>query len=133
MELAPTFPSPTSRRQSTVLEPVLLLLLLEKNGSHGYDLANRARRLSLTGPEVEPSSVYRCLRWFEKEGLVRSEWDNEGPGASRRRYFLTDLGVKSLRLWADALKRQRGVLDEYLGRYRMAIPQAMAGRGKQST
>ena len=125
-----TYRLPASRRQSTSLEPVLLLLLLENDGSHGYELANRSHRLSLAGTPVEPSSVYRCLRWFEKEGLVRSEWDTAGSGPSRRRYYLTELGIKSLRLWADVLKHQRAVLDEYLSRYRIAIPRAMAQRKK---
>lgn len=121
---------PTSRRQSTVLEPILLLLLLEQDGAHGYELANRSHRLSLAGADIEPSSVYRCLRWFEKEGLVRSEWDTSGSGPSRRRYYLTELGVKSLRLWADVLRRQRSILDDYLLRYRNAIPYAAARRRK---
>lgn len=121
---------PTSRRQSTVLEPVLLLLLLENDGAHGYELANRSHRLSLAGTGVEPSSVYRCLRWFEKEGLVRSEWDNSGTGPSRRQYYLTELGIKSLRLWADVLRHQRTTLDEYLSRYRGAIALAAGRRRK---
>jgi len=125
-----TLSLPASRRQGTALEPVLLLLLLESDGAHGYELANRSHRLSLSGTAVEPSSVYRCLRWFEKEGLVRSEWDTAGSGPSRRRYYLTDLGIKTLRLWADVLKHQRGVLDEFLSRYRIAIPRAMAQRKK---
>jgi PadR family transcriptional regulator PadR len=128
--LGETHRLPNSRRQSTALEPVLLLLLLENDGSHGYELVNRSHRLSLAGTPIEPSSVYRCLRWFEKEGLARSEWDTAGSGPSRRRYYLTDLGIKSLRLWADVLKHQRTVLDEYLSRYRAAVPRAMARRKK---
>lgn len=122
------FALPSSRRQSRLLEPVLLLLLLESDGAHGYDLATRARKLALLGGEVEPAAVYRCLRWFEREGLVRSQWDTSGSGPARRQYFLTDLGVKTVRLWADLLRKRRSVLDQYLTRYHDAIPRAMQRR-----
>jgi len=119
---------PASRRQSRMLEPALLLLLLESDGAHGYDLAARARKLALVGGEVDAAAVYRCLRWFEREGLVRSDWDTSGSGPARRQYFLTDLGVKSVRLWADLLRKRRGVLDQYLARYHEAMPRAMVQR-----
>lgn len=119
---------PASRRQSRMLEPVLLLLLLENEGAHGYDLAMRAQKLALVGGEVEAAAVYRCLRWFEREGLVRSDWDTSGSGPARRQYSLTDLGVKSVRLWADLLRKRRGVLDQYLARYHEAMPRAIERR-----
>ena len=119
---------PTSRRQSRMLEPVLLLLLLESEGAHGYDLAARASKLALVGSPVEAAAVYRCLRWFEREGLVRSDWDTSGSGPARRQYYLTDLGVKSVRLWADLLRKRRGVLEQYLVRYHEAMPRAIERR-----
>lgn len=120
-----TLGMPTTRRQSRMLDPVLLLLLLEHEGACGYDLAALAGKLPLSGGRTDGAAVYRCLRSFERDRLVKSEWDTEGGGPAKRRYYLTEFGIKSCRLWADQLKQRRNLLDDYLARYRKAIPLAM--------
>jgi PadR family transcriptional regulator, regulatory protein PadR len=122
---SPPVPDPGGRRQAGMIEPVLLLLLLEHDGACGYELVVLADALPLSGTRADSAGVYRCLRSFEQKKLVRSEWDTSGRGAARRCYHLTELGIKATRVWADQLKQRRALLDEYLSRYRRAIPIAM--------
>lgn len=119
---------PASRRTSRMIEPAVLLLLLEQDGAYGYELRSQVEELALTDAELDASAIYRCLRWLEKQGQVRSEWDTSEDGAPKRRYTLTELGIKSLTLWADLLKHRRAALDRYLERYRKSISRARRRR-----
>ena len=51
-------------------------LLLSEGQSHGYDLLVR---LADFGVKVDPGGLYRTLRAFEREGLVRSRWETSEP------------------------------------------------------
>jgi PadR family transcriptional regulator PadR len=95
-------------------EPVVLLLLRERP-AHGYDLLEQLPEL--TGERVDMGNVYRFLRLLEAEGLVRSEWDDEAPGPSKRIYELTDEGRALLDQWASALRHAQERIDGFLTRY----------------
>ena len=96
-------------------EPALLLLLRERP-AHGYDLLERLPEL--TGEErVEMGNLYRLLRALEEEGLVSSEWDAGSPGPAKRRYALTDPGLRLLDHWVEALRRSQERTARFLERY----------------
>lgn len=96
------------------LQP-FLLLSLEQWQSHGYELI---RRLAVFGFEVvDPGSVYRTLRQFERDGLVESDWDTDTAGPARRRYWVTDAGRAYLNGWAGALRGYQYMLDQFFSEY----------------
>jgi len=96
-------------------EPALLLLLREKP-AHGYDLLERLPEL--TGEtRVEMGNLYRLLRALEEEGVVSSEWDAGSPGPAKRRYALTEHGLRLLEHWVDALRRSQERTQRFLDRY----------------
>jgi PadR family transcriptional regulator PadR len=96
-------------------EPALLLLLRERP-AHGYDLLERLPEL--TGEQrVEMGNLYRLLRALEDEGLVSSEWDASSPGPAKRRYAITDAGLRLLDHWAEALRRAQERTGRFLERY----------------
>jgi PadR family transcriptional regulator PadR len=95
-------------------EPVVLLLLRERP-AHGYDLLEQLPEL--TGERVDMGNLYRFLRLLEAEGLVRSDWDDEAPGPSKRIYELTDEGRALLDQWASALRDGQERIDGFLTRY----------------
>jgi DNA-binding PadR family transcriptional regulator len=66
---------------------------------------------------VDPGLLYRTLRQFEEDGLVRSSWDTEGRGPARRVYEITDEGLEYLRAWAENIQRTRERLERFLGEY----------------
>jgi poly-beta-hydroxybutyrate-responsive repressor len=97
------------------IQPWLLLLLTHKP-AHGYELMEHLGQND-DAPGADPGLLYRTLRQFEEDGLVRSSWDTAGAGAARRIYEITDEGVEYLHAWAVNVRRTRGRLDRFLTEY----------------
>jgi PadR family transcriptional regulator PadR len=95
-------------------EPAVLLLLRERP-AHGYELLEQLPEL--TGERVDMGNLYRFFRHLEAEGLVRSQWDDEAPGPSKRIYELTGEGRALLDQWASALRDAQERIDGFLTRY----------------
>ncbi|MBI3292219.1 MAG: helix-turn-helix transcriptional regulator [Elusimicrobia bacterium] len=100
----------TWRVTDRLTSPVLLLLLHKKN-SYGYELLEAMGSLGLS---PDASVVYRHLRRLEVEGAVRSEWHTKGPGPARRVYKLTPEGQELLGVWIVTLKKEREVFERLL-------------------
>jgi PadR family transcriptional regulator, regulatory protein PadR len=95
-------------------EPAVLLLLRERS-VHGYELLEQLPEL--TGERVDMGNLYRFLRLLEAEGIVRSDWDDDAPGPSKRVYELTDEGRVLLDEWTGALRDAQARIDEFLTRH----------------
>lgn len=95
-------------------EPAVLLLLRERP-VHGYELLEQLPEL--TGERVDMGNLYRFLRVLESDGIVRSEWDDQAPGPSKRVYELTDEGRALLDQWAGALRASQTRTEGFLARY----------------
>jgi poly-beta-hydroxybutyrate-responsive repressor len=107
------------------MEPVLLLLL-HRGASHGYDLVSALEPFGLS--DVAPGPVYRMLRQMEESGLVRSEWDTDASGGPARRvYQLTEEGHHHLTQWVEDLRHTDSVLHHFLEAYDRHIEE---GSGK---
>ena len=90
-----------------------LLLALEEQQSHGYDLVAALEPFGLG--QTSPSLVYRALRQMEQDGLVSSVWDTEtGVGPARRVYRITDEGRQHLDSWVQDLEETHRVLHTFL-------------------
>lgn len=85
------------------VEPVVLLLLKQKESSYGYELFGSLQEHVLTDAEIERGTLYRTLRQLEKNGNVTSEWQTESAGPARRIYRLTPEGERHLEEWAEVL------------------------------
>ena len=95
-------------------EPAILLLLSERP-AHGYDLLEQLP--PLVGERVDMGNLYRFLRGLEDDGIVRSQWQDDVPGPSKRVYELTDSGRQLLGQWAAALERARDGISAFLERH----------------
>ena len=96
------------------LEPCLLLLL-EAQPSHGYDLARALADYGMA--DIDASLVYRALRGLEAAGMVLSEWENAASGPSRRIYCLSPAGRVYLTEWHEQLRKTDLVLHRFLESY----------------
>lgn len=76
-------------------KPVVLSLLL-RGESYGYEILERVRRL--TGGRLDWSSamLYPVLHRLEKDGLIQSEWKLSEEGRMRKYYLLTNRGREEL-------------------------------------
>jgi PadR family transcriptional regulator, regulatory protein PadR len=102
-------------RMRGFVQPRLLLQLAQKS-AHGYELM-AAMDEGDDGQAPDPGTLYRTLRLFEEDGLVRSTWDTEGVGPARRVYELTDQGIEVLHAWATSIRGTRARLDRFLAEY----------------
>jgi PadR family transcriptional regulator, regulatory protein PadR len=92
-----------------------VLLLLRGRPAHGYELLEQLPEL--TGERVDMGNLYRFLRLLEADGIVRSEWDDNEPGPTKRIYELTEEGSALLDEWARALRDAQGRIDGFLTSY----------------
>jgi poly-beta-hydroxybutyrate-responsive repressor len=92
-----------------------VLLLLKESPAHGYDLLERLKAFGFPGND--PGGLYRLLRGFEQDGLVRSSWEPSIAGPQRRRYEITRAGSEALHEHAKALVGTAELLDAFVSRY----------------
>jgi PadR family transcriptional regulator, regulatory protein PadR len=104
------------RRIHRFLEPCLLLLL-QCDEVHGYELLDCLAPFGFDQNPVDLSTVYRLLRLLEDQGLVVSHWDTSNPGPARRLYSLTEKGDQRLAVWAQDLRETDRVLHIFLDTY----------------
>jgi len=93
-----------------------LLLLLSKESAHGYQLLDKLNQNEDT-KGMDPGFLYRTLRQFEEDGLVKSTWDMKGRGPARRVYEITADGVEYLHAWASHIRSTRERLGRFLETY----------------
>jgi DNA-binding PadR family transcriptional regulator len=65
----------------------LVLSVLLKGESYGYELIQNVREVS--GGEIEwtEGMLYPVLHWMERENLIESEWRTAEDSGRRRRYY----------------------------------------------
>ena len=103
-------------RAPTLSRPAILLLLQQQEG-HGYDLRKRLREV---GPELTPSSgrLYCILRSMADDGLVTFHWTTAERGPARRTYAITELGEQHLEQSMSSLASLSGTIRGMLNFYR---------------
>lgn len=92
-----------------------LLLLLDEQADHGYDLRDRLGQFGGTSWDV--GTIYRVLNSMEDEGLAFSTWEPSRNGPPRRRYEITAAGQATLAHWSRGLDEVRDLLLGFLERY----------------
>lgn len=114
-DAGPGFCSPPSGRMLGFIQPWLLLLLSEEP-AHGYELLDKLNQNEDTRG-MDLGFLYRTLRQFEQDGLVKSSWDVEGRGPARRVYEITPDGVEYLHAWIEHVRSTRERLGRLLETY----------------
>jgi PadR family transcriptional regulator PadR len=92
---------------------LLLLSVLGDEPTHGYGLVEALRVRSQGAFDLAEGTVYPALYRLERQGLVRSSWE-EGRTRRRRVYRLTRKGSAELgrerRAWERYVRAMRAVL-----------------------
>jgi len=98
-----------------MMRPCLLMLIMEGEAQHGYELHDGLIGMGLDlGDDM--ARVYRALRRLEEQGLLTSEWDTSGSGPARRLYHITEDGRRFLEEWQHDLETTRKQLAELSSR-----------------
>jgi len=74
----------------------LLLSILARGESYGYEMIQQVRDLSSGRIEWSDGMLYPVLHRLEREGLIDSEWKKSENGRERKYYSLSSNGRKSL-------------------------------------
>jgi DNA-binding PadR family transcriptional regulator len=79
--------------------PLTLLGLLEREPSHGYDLKRDYDAYFGRGRPLPFGQVYATLGRLVRDGKAVAGEIESGAGPDRKRYVITDLGVKQVETW----------------------------------
>ena len=74
----------------------LVLSVLTRGESYGYELIQRVRELSGGRIEWTDGMLYPVLHWMEDEDLIEAEWREAETGRKRKYYRLRKEGRKAL-------------------------------------
>ena len=106
---------PGSRRGRWI-KPFVLLLIAE-GPIHGYSVIGQLNRLGLNSDGVDVGVVYRTLREFEAEALVKTKWGlEEGRPTAITSLHRKDMGV--LGEWVKVMVERRRLIKAFLDRTR---------------
>ena len=70
----------------------IILNELIKGDSYGYAINKVIKEKTNNLYELKEATLYSAFRRLEKAGLITSYWGNEGIGARRRYYSITEMG-----------------------------------------
>ena len=93
---------------------LLLLAVLEKGPAHGYAIIETLRQRSAGTFDLPEGTIYPALHRLEADGLLCSEWAEEG-GRRRRVYRLTPPGEQALARRQQEWRRFAGAVDATVG------------------
>ncbi len=81
-----------------------------REAKYGYSLINE---LAEQGLNIDQGTLYPLLRRLEADGLLRSEWNTEGP-RPRRYYAISPAGANLLQALSVEWRQLARVLDHLL-------------------
>jgi PadR family transcriptional regulator PadR len=94
-----------------------ILLLLKEEPTHGYSLLKKLSRIGVVSPDMDPSPVYKTLRWFEEIGLAVSEREKGERGPDRKVYSITDAGDEALSFFASRIEKAGEIIAWFQRKY----------------
>jgi len=103
-------------RISKFIEPSILLFL-SKDLSYGYDLIEKLGRLGFHKESVDMGSVYKTLRKLEKEGFVKSSWQEARTRRKKRYYAITPRGKILLDMWTERIEERKQAMSRFIRLY----------------
>ena len=89
----------------------IILAQLMRGDNYGYEINKNISQLTQGESGLKEATLYTAFKRLEQGGLIASYWGDDGPGARRRYYAITDGGR---RRWAEARQEwenTRALLD----------------------
>ncbi len=94
-------------------ETIILTQLMEKD-SYGYEINKNVQQRTGGKYEFKEATLYTAFKRLGQNGLITSYWGEEGPGARRRYYKITEEGKKQWEERSREWKETRSLLDALL-------------------
>lgn len=94
-------------------ETIILSHLLEKD-SYGYQINKDILEKTNNLYELKEATLYSAFRRLEQEGLILSYWGDEGSGARRRYYSITEEGRTAYEKQKREWEQTKIIIDKLL-------------------
>lgn len=75
---------------------LLILSVLARNASYGYEIIKHINDEADGFFTWQEGTVYPLLHKLEKDGLVRTQWQQADTGRKRKYYYITAAGREAL-------------------------------------
>lgn len=118
-----TLPAFMRRRQSNtglLLPPLFfpsILLILKEEPQHGYSIFKKLVEVGIVDSRMDPSPVYKTLRYLETYAMAVSEHQESGKGPARKVYRLTDQGEETLAFLALKVDQATEIIKWFQSTY----------------
>lgn len=86
-----------------------MLMAIAEEPAYAYEMKAKVQELSGGSIQVDENSIYRALRRFSENGLVKSELQASDIGPDRRYFSLSEAGIQLL---ADFIERNLNVFRQ---------------------
>lgn len=83
---------------------ILILGVLKRAPSYGYDIVRQINQEAEGVFTWQEGTVYPLLHKLERQGSIRSRWQETAAGKNRKYYSLTPAGRAALQAGADQWK-----------------------------
>lgn len=94
----------------------ILMSLIKDSSMYGYELAKKVREISEDTFELKEGTLYLSLKRLEKNGYVKSYWDDSESGGGRRKYYaITEDGLEYIRKKNEQWIFMRDLIDKFMG------------------
>lgn len=102
-------------RLLTGMVDMLILDVLARGDSYGYQIAQTVMGQSAEYFELKEGSLYPALHRLERQALLRAYWIDTDEGRRRKYYRLTPKGRKALQAKRDEWQRFAAGVNGVLG------------------
>ena len=89
----------------------IILTQLRSGDSYGYEINSRIRHRTGGVYGFKEATLYTAFKRLEQNGMIASYWGEDGPGARRRYYAITEAGRQHLENERQDWAQTRAVLD----------------------
>ena len=106
----------TTRALTAASAKPIVLALLMRGESYGYQILQRVRLVSGGTLKWSSAMLYPVLHRLEKDGLIRSDWKPSEEGRMRKYYRLTDRGRQEFAVEKERWFDVHAVLKKFWAR-----------------
>ena len=89
----------------------IILTQLMRGDSYGYEINKTVQQRTKGLYEFKEATLYTAFKRLEQSGLITSYWGEDGPGARRRYYAITEEGLSALAESRTEWEHTRALLD----------------------
>lgn len=89
----------------------IILAQLMRGDNYGYEINKTIRQRTGGKYGFKEATLYTAFKRLEAAGLITSCWGEDGPGARRRYYAITDAGREKWRENCREWQETRALLD----------------------